>query len=586
MWWIPEVVLGAAFAVVGGAARRWLILAGGLALVAGAALTTHQLGGSLVVLGAVAGLAPGILRIPPRPPVAGRLLLALDVAVAAAGAAAAVAAGLGEAPAAWAAGLIAGVGVVCAGWTMFELTAGEARRQVLWLIFGVCAAGGPVALFLVSADEVIGGPAVVTAVVAVLGLPLPASVAFAALAPRRVDVRVVISRVAVLAVMLLLIVPAYSGVVAVIEALAGARLRVGAQGLVVAGIALLFQPVLARVRAGTDEMLFGGRADPVRTLTRLGSQLTAGASPQEWLDTLRAALGVQQLQLRSDDQVVTSGKADAEWAREVTPLRTGEETVGELVVVLHPDQLALTGTTRAVLALVSTPLAQALHAVRLTEQLQVSRGRVVVALEEERRRVRRDLHDGLGPTLTGIAYSTDAAVNLMPTDPGQAAVVLRTVRADAGEAIAEVRRIVYGLRPKALDELGLIGAVRQRVTSLRAADGRAMTVDVVVEGGDAGGPGELPELPAAVEVVAYRVAVEGVTNVARHAGVDAAAVRFDVLPSALVISVTDAGVSSPDWRPGVGLDSMRERVEQLGGVLTVTGGSDGARVRAEVPLTP
>ena len=166
----------------------------------------------------------------------------------------------------------------------------------------------------------------------------------------------------------------------------------------------------------------------------------------------------------------------------VTPLRVGGEEVGELVVGLPAQQPHPPPTTRAVLELVAAPLAQALRAARLSEQLQASRGRVVAALEEERRRMRRDLHDGLGPTLTGIAYSADAARNLLPPGSDAAATELRALRADAAEAIAEIRRIVYGLRPKALDELGLLSALTQRLGRLRAADGRPMTVTVTGPG--------------------------------------------------------------------------------------------------------
>jgi signal transduction histidine kinase len=113
---------------------------------------------------------------------------------------------------------------------------------------------------------------------------------------------------------------------------------------------------------------------------------------------------------------------------------------------------------------------RALHAARLSEQLCVSRGRVVTALEEERRRMRRDLHDGLGPALTGIGCTADAAVNLIATDPDRAVETLRGLCADIGDAITEIRRIVYGLRLRALDELGLVDAVRQRIAPLRTAD--------------------------------------------------------------------------------------------------------------------
>ncbi|MET7402520.1 histidine kinase, partial [Dactylosporangium sp. NPDC005572] len=209
--------------------------------------------------------------------------------------------------------------------------------------------------------------------------------------------------------------------------------------------------------------------------------------------------------------------------------------------------------------------------------------RAVAALEEERRRVRRDLHDGLGPALTGIAYSADAVANLLHANPGEAAQILRDLRGEARDAIAEIRRIVYGLRPRALDELGLVGAVRQQVSRLRTADGRFLTVTF-----DAAR--DLAEnaagLPAAVEVAAYRMAVEALTNVARHAGVAEATAGFSVADGPVLrVTVRDRGRSDEPWTPGVGIASMRERVEQVGGTLRMRAGPDGATVTAEIPIS-
>ena len=180
------------------------------------------------------------------------------------------------------------------------------------------------------------------------------------------------------------------------------------------------------------------------------------------------------------------------------------------------------------------------------------------------------------PTLAGVAASADAAANLLQSKPDEAAALVHLLRADVGEAIAEIRRIVYGLRPRALDELGLVGAVRQQTGRLRAG-GRPLQVDVVA--------GELPDLPAAVEVAAYRVAVEAVTNVARHAGVVATRVVLQVsLDGALEVVVSDSGAGTRPWTEGVGIASMRERVEQLGGSLDIASGQGGGSVRARLPL--
>jgi signal transduction histidine kinase len=586
------LVVGGGFAAAGcavvardrGSVPGRLFLAVAASLLAGppvAAGVSPRAAEALLVLATAVLLPVAVLRVVPHGQAA-RVLRGMESVAVVAGLVAVAATVTGGPAVGWSAGTAVGVVVFCAGWVLFERSAGDERRAVLWVVLGLCASVPTAALFLVAADPIPLGAVGIVLVVAVISLVLPLSLAIALLAPRALDVRVVIRESAVAAVLATLVVAAWGGVEAVLE-LVGDPAVPGYRGLLALVIAAGFHPVLVRARALMDELLFGGRADPVDTMTRLGSELTAGSSPQDWLETLRAALGVPGIELRAGGDVVASSgtlgsEATATGRQEVTPLVTGAERVGDLVVALPPDQLRPTPTTSAVLRLVAPPLAQALHAARLGEELRDSRRRVVAALEEERRRVRRDLHDGLGPTLTGIAYSADAATNLVTADAEEAVRVLRSLRGDAREAIAEVRRIVYGLRPKALDELGLVGAVRQRTSDLHSTGGRVLAVDVAA-------PGELPELSAAVEVAAYRVAVEAVTNVARHAAVDRATVTFALVgDTRLRVRVADAGASERPWRHGVGLSAMRERVEGVGGVLTVESGPDGAVVTADLPL--
>lgn len=191
-------------------------------------------------------------------------------------------------------------------------------------------------------------------------------------------------------------------------------------------------------------MLFGGSADPIDTLTRLGTHLAAGSSPPKWLDLLRTALAVRGVALRQGESIIASSGEFGTSLTVVTELRTDAAYVGDLIVALPADNLRPAPATSAVLSLVSVPLAQALYSARLTEELRASRGQAVNTLEEERRRMRHDLHDGMGSTLTGIAYSADAAANLLRSAPDEALEILRDLRGGAGEAIAEIRRIVYG----------------------------------------------------------------------------------------------------------------------------------------------
>jgi signal transduction histidine kinase len=496
----------------------------------------------------------------------------LDATVAVTGLATAVAAGAGRPVAAVLLGLAGAASVAVATGLRFELTAGDDRRRILWVILGFLV---PLPFVLVT--TVAGGPVAGT-VTAVAALAPPLAAAVALRAPRIVDVRAVMERLTVATLMFALAAATFIGTEAAILGVTGARPPGYLRVLVVVGIAAGFHPVLRWVRASVSEMLFGGRADPVRTLALLGRRLAAGTAPADWLDTLRAALASPGATLRDGERVIaTSGElGDSPTAR--AGLRTGSVDVGELVVALATDDPRLARATGAVLSLVSVPLAQALHAARLSEDLRVSRGRAVTALEEERRRMRRDLHDGLGPMLTGITYSADAVANLVPANPGEALELLQGLRGDAREAIAEIRRIVYGLRPRALDELGLVGAVRQQVARLRTPDGRFLVVAFEAAP-------DLSGLPAAVEVAAYRMAVEALTNVARHAGVAQASASFTLDGAGFLrVTVRDRGRSDPAWTPGVGIASMRERVEQVGGTLAIQAGPDGATVTADLPI--
>jgi signal transduction histidine kinase len=219
--------------------------------------------------------------------------------------------------------------------------------------------------------------------------------------------------------------------------------------------------------------------------------------------------------------------------------------------------------------------APAVHAHRLAADLQRSRERLVIAREEERRRLRRDLHDGFGPSLASQALKLDAALDLLDADPATARRLLEEVKAHTQSTVADVRQLVYALRPPALDQLGLVGALNAQIQAL-ALNGLSVTVDAA----------PMPPLSAAVEVAAYRIALEAVTNSARHARASESVVRLTVHDGALEIEVTDNGAGLPAGSAaGVGLVSMRERAAELGGDCTIENiPSGGLRVGARLPL--
>ena len=219
-----------------------------------------------------------------------------------------------------------------------------------------------------------------------------------------------------------------------------------------------------------------------------------------------------------------------------------------------------------------------MHAVRLTADLQRSRERLVATREEERRRLRRDLHDGLGAQLAGLNVQASALRRLIPSDPDAADELVLELREEIRGAIADIRRLVHDLRPPALDDLGLVEALRQLAERYGSKDS---TLRVVVEA-----PEDLPSLPAAVEVAVYRIAQEAFTNVARHARARICVVRLSINDE-VALEIVDDGVGIPAGRnAGVGLSSMRERASELGGTCFIQSVPDGGtRVIVRLPLS-
>jgi signal transduction histidine kinase len=213
----------------------------------------------------------------------------------------------------------------------------------------------------------------------------------------------------------------------------------------------------------------------------------------------------------------------------------------------------------------------AVQAVLLSDALRAGRQRLVVAREEERRRLRRDLHDSVGPTLAGLAMQLGALRPMVGTEPDAVAQRLDHLEEAARQALTTVRRLSHGLRPPALDELGLAGALRQ------LADSLGLRAEISAS--------DATRLPAAVEVAAYLIAAEALHNVARHAATSDVAVALETEDDDLVIRVRDAGAGlHPTGVPGIGLVSMRERADELGGSLGVGPAPDGGtEVVARLP---
>ena len=433
------------------------------------------------------------------------------------------------------------------------------------------------------------GPYVQTAV-----LPLvPVAATLCVLRYRLYDLEIAVRRSLVWLGLTVLVVGGYALVVTAAANLL--RREAGLpESLLAAGVvAAAFQPARLWLQRSVGRALYGARDDPGRALAELGRTLEITAEPTAALDgaaqRIAASLAVPWVAIEvsgADEDPVHTAAAGTRpgWAgpeaQVRVPLVHGGTPHGSLTVARRSPHEPLSHRDVELLERLAYPIAAAAAAFRLTDDLRRSRERLVIAREEERRRLRSDLHDDLGPQLAAVAIQLDAAT-LRARRTGMDDGPLLGLRAATHEAIATLRRAVEDLRPPALDELGLAGAVRASVARLETPDGPRLIVDV---------PDALPGLSAAAEVAAYRIAVEAVLNAVRHAGARAVTCRLDVEDVMLVVEVCDDGSGrvsiSPESRSaGVGVASMRDRAEELGGSFTMNGhAGPGTRVRAELPF--
>lgn len=453
------------------------------------------------------------------------------------------------------------------GWWVLETGDDDDRLATLWLALAVGTTGCVFALLSLQ----FGSAGTVAGAVALSAIG-PAMV-IGVRRPDRTDVRGLVVRVVVFAVVALTYVSVFAGLVAIVEVTGSGDPSPTAVAFIGLVLALGVHPLQVVLRGLIDEVLFGDRPDPLLAATAVADQI--GDDPLLALRAIRGALALPYASISAGGVVLaTSGTSVTETRR--LPLSLGDDTVGEMVIGLRPGELALSAGDEQVLRIVAPLVAQTLRSRRLADDLKESRTAAIAAIEEERRRLRRDLHDGLGPTLSGIAFTADAARNTISSDPAAADALLLRLRADAGRAVGEIRRLVYDMRPPALDELGLVPALRQQVASIRTSEGQPMQVELDAT--------DLPPLPAAVEVAAFRIATEAVMNSARHSRTNRAWVTIDDHDGLLRLTIRDAGSGGGAWTPGVGLSSMRERAAEVGGTLELESNGGGSIVRATLPI--
>lgn len=339
-------------------------------------------------------------------------------------------------------------------------------------------------------------------------------------------------------------------------------------------VALSFKFVAQRTQWAINRLIFGQREEPQAVLENLSRQLQTATSLDNLLQT--SAMTISQslkipyvvIAIRHDKDVIMQ----TEYGKNRFPTRSYDliyrnEVVGELMVGQRSPNEPLNSADHAVIAGIAQQMGAVVYAVRLQSDLQLAREKLVMTREEERRRIRRDLHDGLGPTLASQTLQLDVVLDtLMENDVSTASHQVEQLKSQTQQMVADIRRLVYELRPPALDELGLLEALQSHVVQMKGINGLHISIKA--------DPDPLPTLPAAIEVAAYRIILEGITNVIRHARAQNCKVRFQLFEDAqhaqLILTITDDGIGLPkNLRSGVGLTSMRERAEELGGTFEI-----------------
>lgn len=474
------------------------------------------------------------------------------------------------------------------------------RQQTRWVVWGAAVTYGAALAFVVLPRlfPALGDPGRALPWYAVAGgglrlllmLSLPVSMGVAVLRSGLWELDPIVQRTLLYAGLTLCVGALYlllvAGLGLLLRPLADPLIAFVAAGVV----AVLFHPLRERLQRAVSRLLYGERDDPYAALARLGERLEAALAPESAMQTLAEAVrdamrlpyvAVALREAEGAEIVAEVGVSPGEAVMAVDLIHQGE-AVGRLLLAPRAGDAGFSPADRRLISALAHQAGAAAHALRLHRRLQRatvdlrrSREHLVLAREEERRRLRRVLHDEVGPTVASLIQRIDQARAAAKRDPAVADALLGEMKTLVRSTVADIRRLAYDLRPPALDQYGLVAALRQQAEA--APENCAVSVDA---------PADLPALPAAIEAAAYRISAEALANATRHGRARSCRIVLALAEDALLLEIRDDGIGVPaGYQAGVGITAMRERAEELGGELLVEPGEGGGtRVQARLPL--
>jgi signal transduction histidine kinase len=341
-------------------------------------------------------------------------------------------------------------------------------------------------------------------------------------------------------------------------------------------IALAFQSLRERLQRGVNRLLYGYRDEPYTVLSQLGQRLESTSQPSSifpaTVQTIAETLKLPYAAIALNQRGILDSYGKVQSKQETFPLTYGEETLGELVVSPRQSEESISKADHRLLSDLARQAGAAAHALLLQADLERSRLRVVSAREEARRRLGNDLHDSVGHQLAGLMRGAETASNLLERDPATARKLLSDLVQSSKGAIEHVRSLAHQLHPPELEVLGLADAIREKVQTFEHSNELKISLEA----------DDLPKLSAAVEVAAYYIVQEALSNVLRHANATLCSVRLKMLNDitlptltalatpVLELKISDNGCGlAKAKRNGLGLSSMCERATEVGGTCRI-----------------